>query len=75
MHPLMAAKTPRILWVELTSKCPLDCVGDNARRTVEERFGWEAIAQRAFESYLTLLDRRQMPARRRLRQRERQCTL
>lgn len=26
MHPLMAAKTPRVLWVELTSKCPLDCV-------------------------------------------------
>lgn len=26
MHPVMAAKTPRILWIELTSKCPLDCV-------------------------------------------------
>lgn len=26
MHPLRPAKTPRILWVELTSKCPLDCV-------------------------------------------------
>jgi radical SAM protein with 4Fe4S-binding SPASM domain len=26
MHPLMASKTPRILWVEVTSNCPLDCV-------------------------------------------------
>jgi glycosyltransferase involved in cell wall biosynthesis len=50
-------------------------LGDNARRTAEERFGWEPIAQRALESYLTLLDCGQMPARRRLRQRERQCTL
>lgn len=48
-------------------------LGGNARRTAEERFGWDAIAQRAFESYLALLDRRQMPAHRTLRQRERQC--
>src|SRR4051794_38923293 len=26
MHTFMAAKMPRILWIELTSKCPLDCV-------------------------------------------------
>jgi GT2 family glycosyltransferase/MoaA/NifB/PqqE/SkfB family radical SAM enzyme len=26
MQPLVPAKTPRILWVELTSKCPFDCV-------------------------------------------------
>src|SRR5262245_9788109 len=24
--PLLAAPTPRTLWVELTSKCPFDCV-------------------------------------------------
>ena len=26
MHPLVAARTPRVLWIELTSKCPFDCV-------------------------------------------------
>jgi MoaA/NifB/PqqE/SkfB family radical SAM enzyme/GT2 family glycosyltransferase len=26
MHPLIASKAPRTLWIELTSKCPLDCV-------------------------------------------------
>jgi radical SAM protein with 4Fe4S-binding SPASM domain len=25
-QPLIAARTPRTLWIELTSKCPLDCV-------------------------------------------------
>jgi len=50
-------------------------IGDNARRRAEEQFGWEPIAQRAFASYLTLLDRAQTPAHRRLRQRERQCIL
>jgi glycosyltransferase involved in cell wall biosynthesis len=48
-------------------------LGGSARRTAEERFGWDAIAQRALESYLVLLDRSPMPARRRLRQTERQC--
>jgi glycosyltransferase involved in cell wall biosynthesis len=48
-------------------------LGGNARRTADERFGWNTIAPRAFESYLAVLDRRQTPARETLRQRERQC--
>jgi len=24
--PFQAARTPRTLWVELTSKCPFDCI-------------------------------------------------
>jgi glycosyltransferase involved in cell wall biosynthesis len=32
-------------------------VGANARRTAEERFSWDAIADEAFQSYLTLLGR------------------
>lgn len=37
-------------------------LGSNARHTAEERFCWDAIAQRAFQSYLTVLDRGQQLA-------------
>jgi len=48
-------------------------LGGNARRAAEEKFGWDAIAHRAFESYLALLGRGETPAHRRLRRKERQC--
>jgi radical SAM protein with 4Fe4S-binding SPASM domain len=43
MHPLTPAKTPRILWVELTSKCPLDCVfcSRKTRRGAGEHMPYE----------------------------------
>ena len=47
-------------------------LGGNARRTAEERFGWDAIAGRAFGSYLALLDCGRTRARGEIR-RERQC--
>jgi len=36
--------------------------GSHARRTAEERFGWGAIAQRAFQSYCTMLGREERQA-------------
>jgi glycosyltransferase involved in cell wall biosynthesis len=29
-------------------------IGEQARRTVEERFGWDAIGEAAYRSYLTV---------------------
>jgi glycosyltransferase involved in cell wall biosynthesis len=60
-------------------------VGGNARRTAEERFGWDAIGSRAFQSYLTVLGRGERiaattgrhsrrPAHGRFRELERQCS-
>ena len=41
--PFAAAETPRALWVELTSKCPLDCVfcSRKTRRGAGEHLPWE----------------------------------
>ncbi len=40
---MKAAETPRILWVELTSKCPLDCIfcSRKTRRGAGEHMPWE----------------------------------
>ncbi len=54
-------------WVRFAAAlCELLCdpglrsrLGAEARRTVEARFGWEAIAESAYASYLTLAGRKQ----------------
>lgn len=50
-------------------------VGSNARRAAEERFSWEAIGRRAFQSYLTVLARgERITTATRFRELEPQCT-
>jgi radical SAM protein with 4Fe4S-binding SPASM domain len=53
MHSLAPAKTPRILWVELTSKCPFDCVFCS-RKT--RRGSGEHMSYRLFKSLVAQVE-------------------